>query len=74
MNTTSQRKFIKKKAFVDTSLCVACGACTKVCPLSAITINKGIHAEIDLNKCVGCSKCAGECPASIIEINESEAI
>lgn len=74
MNDVPKIKIIKKKAFVDTYLCVACGACAKVCPLNAITINKGIHAEVNLNKCVGCSKCAKECPASIIEIKESEAI
>lgn len=74
MNNSSKRKIIKKKAFVNTSLCVACGACTKVCPLNAISINKGIYAEVNLNRCVGCSKCANECPASIIEIKESEAL
>ncbi|WP_300351717.1 4Fe-4S binding protein [Clostridium sp.] len=68
MDKKSTKLIVKKKAFVDISLCVACGSCTKVCPINAITINKGIHANVDLNKCIGCSKCAKECPASIIEI------
>lgn len=72
MDKIQQRKIIKNKAFVDTKLCVACGACAKICPLNSITINKGIHAQVDLNKCVGCSKCAKECPASIIEIKKIE--
>ena len=60
----------KKKAFVNSSDCVACGCCVKVCPLGAITIFKGITAKVDLSKCVGCGKCAKECPAGIIEIRE----
>ena len=63
----------KKKACVNQSDCVACGCCVKVCPLSAITIFKGIMANVDLSKCVGCGKCAKECPASIIEIQEVDA-
>ena len=60
----------KRKAFVDSSACVACGCCVKVCPLSAITIWKGIYAKVNTEKCVGCGKCAKECPASVIDIRE----
>ena len=31
---------LKRKAFIDTRLCVACGTCLKVCPLQIIKINK----------------------------------
>lgn len=64
MNKTT----VRKKAYVDTSLCVACGVCAKNCPLKAISINKGIFAEVNFDKCVGCGKCAKVCPASIIEV------
>ena len=57
----------KKTAQVD-NLCVACGACIKVCPFSAISITDGIKARVDLKKCVGCGKCSKTCPASVIEI------
>ncbi|MDO4270369.1 MAG: 4Fe-4S binding protein [Eubacteriales bacterium] len=60
----------RRKAFVDTELCVACGCCQKTCPLGAIEIWKGIMARIDHEKCVGCGKCAGECPATVIAIRE----
>ena len=63
----------RPKAWVDRSLCVACGCCAKVCPLSAIQVVKGVAAQVDESKCVGCGKCAKECPASVIEILEVEA-
>ena len=62
----------KKKAYVDQSLCAACGCCMKVCPMKAIQIPNGIVAQIN-ETCVGCGKCAVECPASIIEIREEAA-
>lgn len=60
----------KRKAFVETDLCVACGCCVKVCPMNAIEIFKGIMAAVNEAKCIGCGKCAKECPASVIEIRE----
>ena len=60
----------KRCAFIRTDVCVACGCCVKVCPLSAIQIWNGIWAKADGTKCVGCGKCAKECPASVIEIRE----
>lgn len=60
----------KRKAFVETADCVACGCCAKVCPRDAIEIWKGITAKIQLEACVGCGKCARECPASVITIRE----
>lgn len=63
---------IKKIASVSKQ-CVACGSCVKVCPLSAITIYKGIYAVADNEKCVGCGKCAVACPANVITIIDREA-
>lgn len=72
--TKNERRFTmsKRKANVDIRSCVACGCCMKVCPKNAITIPKGIYAEIDKNLCVGCGKCAKECPASIITLEAAE--
>ena len=67
METVKRRK---RKAFVDGSLCAACGCCVKVCPVSAIAVWKGIAAKVDMAKCVGCGKCAKECPASVIAVQK----
>ena len=61
---------IRRNAVVHGDLCVACGCCMKVCPLSAIQVWHGVRAEVNPGKCVGCGKCAKECPASVIKIQE----
>lgn len=61
---------VPKKAVVSEQDCVACGCCVKVCPLGAISIDRGIKAVVNRDICVGCGKCARECPASVIEIRE----
>ncbi|MBR5566260.1 MAG: 4Fe-4S binding protein [Roseburia sp.] len=63
-----ETKKIRKKASILQNECVACGCCVKVCPLGAISIYKGVYAQVDEDKCVGCGKCAVECPASIINL------
>lgn len=65
-----KKLFLKKKAVINEKICVACGCCVKVCPLSAIKICNGITAKINVDKCVGCGKCISECPASIISLKE----
>lgn len=64
------KKMSKKQAVVDPKYCVACGVCMRNCPVKAITIPRGIQAEINLDKCVGCSKCSKICPASTIYMRE----
>ena len=63
----------RRKAWVNQRDCVACGCCVKVCPKEAITVIKGLFAQVDIKKCVGCGKCAKECPASVIEMREVTA-
>lgn len=62
----------KRKAIVNIHECVACGCCIKVCPKKAISVPRGICAEIDSELCVGCGKCAKECPASVIILEVTE--
>ena len=63
----------KRRAVVNGDICVACGCCARVCPLSAIQIWHGIRAEVNGERCVGCGRCAKECPASVILIQEAQA-
>lgn len=70
MNSITRKK---KKAFVNSSDCVACGCCVKVCPIGAISIHLGITAKVDEQRCVGCGRCAKECPACVISVCEVEA-
>lgn len=58
---------------MDRALCVACGCCVKVCPVSAIHVEKGVWAQVDSTKCVGCGKCVRECPATVVELREVPA-
>jgi ferredoxin len=61
---------MKKLAYVDKSVCVACGACTKACPKGAISVWKGCYAQVTADKCVGCGLCVKACPAGCIETVE----
>ena len=62
-----------RKAEVAQDQCVACGCCVKACPLGAVTVYRGLYAQVDAGRCVGCGKCAAECPASVITVGEVEA-
>ena len=52
--------------------CVACGCGTKVCPVSAIAIWKGVVAQVDASRCVGCGRCVQACPAGTIALMPRE--
>jgi ferredoxin len=45
--------------------CVGCGACTRVCPTGAISLEAGT-AEIDQAKCTLCYSCIQTCPRGAI--------
>ena len=65
---------MKKLAFVERKVCVACGVCMKACPKGAISIYKGCFAQVNAEKCVGCGLCTRACPAGCIATHErSEA-
>lgn len=74
MSKELKKKKIIKKAQVSKDYCVACGACTYVCPIGAIKVVQGMFAEVDQNKCIGCSKCADVCPASTIDMIIKEEV
>lgn len=61
---------MKRIAFPQKKICVACGVCLKVCRKDAISIYKGCFAQVDKEKCVGCGLCAKACPTGCITITE----
>ena len=72
----------QQKAHIDKSKCKECGACSKVCPYSAITHHKrpcqsackikaismdeNKAAKIDDEKCISCGACVYQCPFGAI--------
>ena len=65
---------MKKLAFPDKNICVACGACMKACPKGAISIYRGCYAVVDKSKCVGCGLCVKTCPAGCIATKERSEV
>ena len=64
----------KRYSVVNKSICVACGACEKVCPLEAIKVHKECFAKVAQDRCVGCGKCEKVCPANSITMESRENI
>lgn len=54
------------KPEIDSSLCIGCGSCAKICAHDApIKTEKKYH--IDHEKCVGCARCIAVCPKDAIK-------
>jgi coenzyme F420 hydrogenase subunit beta len=57
------------KTITDNRICCGCGACSVVCPASAINFIFGQRfnfPEIDQNKCILCKKCLDVCCGSFL--------
>ena len=69
MNTKSIR------SIVDDDLCLGCGTCFGVCPMSAISItitsSKGIYLpHVDPVACIECGKCYRACPGHSVDFEQ----
>jgi len=58
-------------AEVKPELCTACGACAKVCPAHAISVEPRtkLPAIVTAAACTGCGACAAECAYEAIEMH-----
>ncbi len=57
---------------VDSSKCVACGACHDICAHDAPNLVDGTM-KVDWNKCAGCGRCLDVCPVKAIEADNHDA-
>ena len=73
----------RQRAVIDKSKCKECGACSKVCPYSAIThherpcqkackikaisMDENKAALIDREKCISCGACVYQCPFGALQ-------
>ncbi len=46
--------------------CTGCTACTKVCPVGAITGERKHQHVVDSSKCIECGACGRVCPVSAV--------
>ncbi len=54
-------------------LCIQCGACTGICPTTALHINRETMEVIfDPKQCKGCALCVSVCPVRAMEIRFSK--
>jgi nitroreductase/Pyruvate/2-oxoacid:ferredoxin oxidoreductase delta subunit len=63
---------IMKKVKVDSESCIGCGACSKACPMSLLSMEDSsvVLSEVLDVYCIQCGHCASVCPASAIHVTE----
>ncbi len=63
-------KMVKPKP-VFTKKCRSCGECARLCPVKAITVEKGKRAKADLDKCIRCYCCQELCRFKAVKIKKT---
>ncbi len=54
----------------DDEKCFQCGACTGICPVGALFIQRpGMEVLFDPDKCTACSLCVPVCPVRAMEVS-----
>jgi len=47
--------------------CVSCGACTAVCSVRALKLDRNSKLEFDKAACINCKRCISTCPLGAIQ-------
>jgi ferredoxin len=55
-------EMLSEKVWREEDRCVHCGACTGLCPTSALSLDDDRKTVFDVNKCVACGMCGLVCP------------
>jgi polyferredoxin len=52
----------------DRQLCISCGTCTRVCPMSLEVQDMVASGRMEHRECILCGKCADECPKQVLSL------
>lgn len=59
----------------DENRCFQCGACTGICPVGALSIDRPAMAVVfDAEKCTGCGLCVTGCPVRAMEVSFDDIV
>lgn len=59
----------------DDDKCFQCGACTGVCPVDALSIDRpSMEVLFDPAKCTGCGQCVRICPVKAMQVSPEQSI
>ena len=62
-------RFLAADIEKNEELCTHCGACTAICPTSALVLDKEtMMVKFEKEKCVGCELCVPVCPFKALQI------
>jgi ferredoxin len=63
------------KVYRDETRCFQCGACTGICPVGALSLDRPSMAVVfDPEKCTGCSLCVTACPVRAMTVSFEESV
>jgi len=66
--------FLKLRSYklvTTDQVCIACGRCTKSCPMSLDVEGMVLNSNVNHSECISCSKCVNACPKSVLDIRFS---
>ena len=54
----------------DETKCFQCGACTGICPVGALYVERpSMEVRFDVEKCTGCGLCVTGCPVRAMQVS-----